>query len=229
MFSYAILSILFLRFVMATSRRSHSTAKSLKCVTAGGLEGTWDTKCHCISLDLPIGVTSIKMIVEGLDGVHTMDFSSFKCSTSFVQWKDYDYPWSSLDFLLAREARQQANRTTGVRTLFGLKIQPDCPSFTAANDHGAVAHTLLQSSGMHQTVSCRDLIAPSLTRPPPAAGGRCLSWGLGWPSPRAAPDLTRAPAPLHALPLPSALTPLPPHPPGILCPSSRSTFTPVGH
>ena len=85
MFYYAILSILFLRFVMATSRRSRSTAKSLKRITAGGLEGTWDTKRCCISLDLPVGVTSIKMIVEGVDGVHTMDFSSFECSASFVR------------------------------------------------------------------------------------------------------------------------------------------------
>ena len=92
---------------MATSRRSRSTAKSLKRITTSGLEGTWDTKRCCISLDLPVGVTSIKMIVEGVDGVHTMDFSSFECSASFIWWKDYDYPWSSSDFLLAREAWQQ--------------------------------------------------------------------------------------------------------------------------
>ena len=104
MFYYAIRSIIFLRFVMATSRRSLSTAKSLKHVTASGLEGTWDTKRCCISLDLPVGVTSIKVIVECVDGVHTMDFSSFECSASFIRWKDYDYPWSSSDFLLAREA-----------------------------------------------------------------------------------------------------------------------------
>ena len=109
MFYYAILSIPSLRSVMATSRRSRSTAKSLKRVTTSGLEGTWDTKCHCISLDLPVGVASIKMIVEGVDGVHTMDFSSFECSASFVQWKDYDYPWSSSDFLLAREAWRQGD------------------------------------------------------------------------------------------------------------------------
>ena len=73
---------------MATPRRSRSTAKSLKHITTRGLEGTWDTKCCYISLDLPVGVTSIKMIVEGVDGVHTMDFASFECSVSFVQWKD---------------------------------------------------------------------------------------------------------------------------------------------
>ena len=94
---------------MASSRRSRSTyksaAKSLKHVTAGGLEGVWDTKLRCISLELPVGVTSIQMAVEGVDGVHTMDFSSFECAGSFVQWKDYDYPWKSSDFMLAREAR----------------------------------------------------------------------------------------------------------------------------
>ena len=94
---------------MASSRRSHSTyksaAKSLKRVTAGGLEGVWDTKRRCASLELPVGVTSIQMVVEGVDGVHTMDFSSFECAGSFVQWKDYDYPWKSSDFMLAREAR----------------------------------------------------------------------------------------------------------------------------
>ena len=47
-----------------------------------------------------MGVTSIQMVVEGVDGVHTMDFSSF------VQWKDYDYPWKTSDFMLAREARR---------------------------------------------------------------------------------------------------------------------------
>ena len=94
---------------MASSRRSRSTyksaAKSLKRVTAGGLEGVWDTKRRCVSLELPVGVTSIQMVVEGLDGVHTVDFSSFECAGSFVQWKDYDYPWKSSDFMLAREAR----------------------------------------------------------------------------------------------------------------------------
>ena len=45
---------------MASSRRSRSTyksaAKSLKRVTAGGLEGVWDTKRRCVSLELPVGV-----------------------------------------------------------------------------------------------------------------------------------------------------------------------------
>ena len=94
---------------MASSRHSRSTqksaAKSLKRVTAGGLEGVWDTKRRCVSLELPVGVTSIQMVVEGVDGVHTMDFSSFECAGSFVQWKDYDYPWKTSDFMLAREAR----------------------------------------------------------------------------------------------------------------------------
>ena len=94
---------------MASSRHSRSTqksaAKSLKHVTAGGLEGVWDTKCRCVSLELPVGVTSIQMVVEGVDGVYTMDFSSFECAGSFVQWKDYDYPWKTSDFMLAREAR----------------------------------------------------------------------------------------------------------------------------
>ena len=53
-----------------------------------------------------MGVTSIQMVVEGVDGVHTVDFSSFECARSFVQWKDYDYPWKSSDFMLAREARR---------------------------------------------------------------------------------------------------------------------------
>ena len=34
-----------------------------------------------------------------------MDFSSFECAGSFVQWKDYDYSWKTSDFMLAREAR----------------------------------------------------------------------------------------------------------------------------
>ena len=107
MFLYSIPS---LRLPMASSRRSRSTnksaAKSLKRVTAGGLEGVWDTKCRCVSLELPVGVTSIQMVAEGVDGVHTMDFSSFECAGSFIQWKDYDYPWKSSDFMLAREARR---------------------------------------------------------------------------------------------------------------------------
>ena len=102
-------SISSLRLPMASARCSRSThksaAKSLKCVTAGGLEGVWDTKRQCVSLELPVGVTSIQMVVEGVDGVHTMDFSSFECAGSFVQWKDYDYPWKTSDFMLAREAR----------------------------------------------------------------------------------------------------------------------------
>ena len=57
-----------------------------------------------------MGVTSIQMVVEGVDGVHTMDFSSFECAGSFVQWKDYDYPWKTSDFMLAREARHHRRR-----------------------------------------------------------------------------------------------------------------------
>ena len=99
---------------MASARCSRSTyksaAKSLKRVTAGGLEGVWDTKCCCVSLELPVGVTSIQMVVEGVDGVHTMDFSSFECAGSFIQWKDYDYPWKTSDFMLAREARRHGHR-----------------------------------------------------------------------------------------------------------------------
>ena len=102
-------SIPSLRLPMASARHSRSThksaAKSLKRVTAGGLEGVWDTKHRCVSLELPVGVTSIQMVVEGVDGVHTMDFSSFECAGSFVQWKDYYYPWKTSDFMLAREAR----------------------------------------------------------------------------------------------------------------------------
>ena len=41
---------------MASARRFRSTyksaAKSLKRVTAGGLEGIWDTKRCCVSLEL---------------------------------------------------------------------------------------------------------------------------------------------------------------------------------
>ena len=99
---------------MASSRCSRSTqksaAKSLKHVTAGGLEGVWDTKRRCVSLELPVGVTSIQMVVEGVYGVHPMDFSSFECAGSFVQWKDYDYPWKTSDFMLAREARHHGRR-----------------------------------------------------------------------------------------------------------------------
>ena len=49
------------------------------------------------------------MVVERVDGVHTMDFSSFECAGSFVQWKDYDYPWKTSDFMLAREARHHGH------------------------------------------------------------------------------------------------------------------------
>ena len=114
MFIFLFSSIPSLRLPMASSRRSCTTyksaAQSLKHVTAGGLEGVWDTKRQCISLELPVGVTSIQMVVEGVDGVHTMDFSSFECAGSFIQWKDYDYPWKTSDFMLAREARHHGCR-----------------------------------------------------------------------------------------------------------------------
>ena len=50
------------------------------------------------------------MVVEGVGGVHTIDFSSFECAGSFVQWKDYDYPWKTSDLMLAREARRHGRR-----------------------------------------------------------------------------------------------------------------------
>ena len=69
--SLSLFSIPSLRLPMASARRSRSTyksaAKSLKHVTAGGLEGVWDTKRCCVSLELPVGVTSIQMVVEGVD------------------------------------------------------------------------------------------------------------------------------------------------------------------
>ena len=149
-----------------------------------------------------------------------MDFSSFECSASFVRWKDYDYPWSSSDFLLAREAWQQgrcppvASSHPYPRRWDIVRFEnPTRPPFLhGGHDHGTVPHTLLQSSVMHQTTSCHDLVAPSPTCPLPTTRDGCLSWGLRWPGPGAAPDLAWAPTLLHALPLPSALTPLPPAP-----------------
>ena len=39
-----------------------------------------------------------------------MDFSSFECAGSSGQWKDYDYPWKTSNFMLAREARHHGRR-----------------------------------------------------------------------------------------------------------------------
>ena len=173
---------------MASSRCSRSTqksaAKSLKRVTAGGLEGVWDTKRRCVSLELPVGVTSIQMVVEGVDGVHTMDFSSFECARSFVQWKDYDYPWKTSDFMLAREARRHRRRPPcsfqpGLPQASGhsatLRIQLGHPSFGVVSAHGVVSHTPPQNSDIPHTLSL-DPADPNLTRPLLYAISTPLSW-----------------------------------------------------
>ena len=170
---------------MASSRHSRSTyksaAKSLKRVTAGGLEGVWDTKRRCVSLELPVGVTSIQMVVEGLDGVHTVDFSSFECAGSFVQWKDYDYPWKSSDFMLAREARHHgrrppaasSQRTHGVVTSCALRIQLGCPSFEVDSACGADGHTPPRNFDIPHAPSLVTA-GPNLTRPLQSAVGAHL-------------------------------------------------------
>ena len=172
---------------MASSRHSRSTyksaAKSLKCVTAGGLEGVWDTKRRCVSLELPVGVTSIQMVVEGVDGVHTMDFSSFECAGSFVQWKDYDYPWKSSDFMLAREARRHGRRPPvasnqaypGVETSCALRIQLSRPFFGVDSANGMDGHTPPRNSDIPHTPSL-DPADPNLTHPLPNAISAHLPW-----------------------------------------------------
>ena len=97
---------------MASSRRSRftykSAAKSLKRVTRFGRSLGHQAQMHLTGA--PCGCDLYPMVVEGVDGVHTMDFSSFECAGSFVQWKDYDYPWKLSDFMLAREARHHGQR-----------------------------------------------------------------------------------------------------------------------
>ena len=165
---------------MASSRRTRithkSAAKSLKHVTAGGLEGVWDTKRRCVSLELPVGVTSIQMVVEGVDGVHTMDFSSFECAGSFVQWKDYDYPWKTSDFMLAREARHHRRRPP-VASSQAYPRHRDivCPSLGVVSAHGGVGCTPPQNFNIPLAPSL-DPTDPNLIRLLLDAIGAPLSW-----------------------------------------------------
>ena len=75
----------------------------LKRVLAGNMDGCWDVKRRCLSVDLPTGITRIKLTLEGIDGVHSMSFSTFECAGSFITWEDYDYPCASREFMIARE------------------------------------------------------------------------------------------------------------------------------
>ena len=46
------------------------------------------------------------LAVEGIDGVHKMEFSSFDCAGSFIPWKDYDYPALSKGYMLYCENKR---------------------------------------------------------------------------------------------------------------------------
>ena len=84
--------------------------KNVKKVTAGGMEGEWDPKKRKLSAKLPVSVTEIWLAVEGIDGVHKMEFSSFDCAGSFISWKDYDYPALSKGYMLHRENKKQGRK-----------------------------------------------------------------------------------------------------------------------
>ena len=172
---------------MASAKGSHltykSAAKSLKRVTAGGLEGVWDTKRRCVSLELPVGVTSIQMVVEGVDGVHTMDFSSFECAGSFVQWKDYDYPWKTSDFMLAREARHHrhhppiASSQAYPRRRDIVRFEnPTRPPFLWGGQCPWCGRSYSPSELQYTPHPSLDPADPNITRPVPDAVSKLLSW-----------------------------------------------------
>ena len=123
------------------------------------------------------------MVVEGVDGVHTMDFSSFECAGSFVQWKDYDYPWKLSDFMLAREARRHGRRppwllarlTPSAGTLCALRIQLSHPSFGVDSTNGVDGPTPPRNLDMPCTPSL-DPADPNLTRLLLNAVGAHLPW-----------------------------------------------------
>ena len=81
--------------------------KNVKKVTVGGMEGEWDLKKRRLSAKLPVSVTEIPLAVEGIDGVHKMEFSFFDCAGSFISWKDYDYLALSKGCMLHRENKKQ--------------------------------------------------------------------------------------------------------------------------
>ena len=41
--------------------------KNVKKITTGGMEGEWDPKRRKLSANLPVGVTEIRLSVEGID------------------------------------------------------------------------------------------------------------------------------------------------------------------
>ena len=82
----------------------------MKKVTVGGMEGEWDQKKRKLSAKLPVGVTEIQLAVEGIDGVHKMEFSSFDCAGFFIPWKDYDYPALSKGYMLYCENKKQRRK-----------------------------------------------------------------------------------------------------------------------
>ena len=84
--------------------------KNVKKVTAGGMEGEWDPRKRTLSAKLPVGVTEIWLAIEGIDGVHKMEFSSFDCAGSFIPWKDYDYPALSKGYMLYSENQKQRRK-----------------------------------------------------------------------------------------------------------------------
>ena len=178
-----------------------------------------------------------------MDGVHTMDFSSFECSASFVKWKDYDYPWSSSDFLLAREThchgchhpvtsshaypwRQdiiQFENPTHPPFLRGGQRPWRGHSYSPSELRYVPPHAILclRCSQSHSPTSCHHMPLPVMGTRVAQSWSRTRSRSGSHSS-----GCSGSPSPMHPqCPVMPALNATSP---GILCPSSHSMFTPIG-
>ena len=146
----------------------------MKKVTVVGMAGEWDPKKRKLSAKLPVSVTEIWLAVEGIDGVHKMEFSSFDCAGSFISWKDNDYPALSKEYMLHRKNKKQGRKPFRIFSQNYPCISnithfenPTRPPFLKGGQHPMCGRSYSPSELRYQPRQCRPTVSLSPPRHTP--------------------------------------------------------------
>ena len=60
-------------------------------------------KSSCLTVYAPLVIAEAYMQFQGVDGVHVLRFTSYKCSGFHVGWEDLDYHVHREEFLIEKE------------------------------------------------------------------------------------------------------------------------------
>ena len=81
-------------------------SKYIKRVVSGKLQDTWDLANRYFLIEVPGGIVDVYMKFKGIDDIHLLRFSVFKCAEYQVGWDEADYPIDCEDFLIKGEFRK---------------------------------------------------------------------------------------------------------------------------